>query len=181
MNTQSTNISLYQKESISPEYIYGKYHAFFIRYAEKILDSAFYAEDMVQEVFGGLLLQTNYFVSEAAALKYIYRAVYNKCIDWIRHRQTIQRYEESYMVAQENQTGGKEYNNLQTKELFMIVECQIENLPPKCREIFVMKYRGEYSNPEISRVLGLSLRTVENQIYIARNVLRKHVDSYLCS
>ena len=43
-----------------------------MRYAGKVLSSEFYAEDVVQDVFIGLFQQTNYFVSEAAALKYIY-------------------------------------------------------------------------------------------------------------
>lgn len=72
-------------------------------------------------------------------------------------------------------------NTLLTKEFFVIVENRIKGLPPKCKQIFVMKYKNEYSNPEISEKLGLSIRTVENQIYIARNVLREYVDSYLCS
>lgn len=39
-----------------------------MRYAGKVLSSEFYAEDVVQDVFIGLFQQTNYFVSEAAAL-----------------------------------------------------------------------------------------------------------------
>lgn len=181
MNTQSANISLYQKGNISLEDIYKKYNDFFLRYAGKTLNSDFYAEDVIQDVFIGLFQQTNYFVSEAAALKYIYRAIYNKCIDLVRHRQIIQRYEDIYGSELEKKIDKNEYNELQTKELFMIVKNRIDNLPPKCKQIFVMKYSGERSNPEISDALGLSLRTVENQIYIARNVLRKYIDSYLCS
>ena len=98
------------------EIIYKKYHTFFVHYAEKTMGEELYAEDVVQDVFINLLQQTNYFVSEGAVLKYIYKALYNRCID-----------------------------------------------------------------PEISEKLGLSIRTVENQIYIARNVLREYVDSYLCS
>ena len=74
-----------------------------------------------------------------------------------------------------------EYNELLTKEFFIIVENGIDTLPPKCKQIFVMKSRKSLSNSEISNLLGLSLRTVENEVYIARNVLRKYIDSYLCS
>ena len=73
------------------------------------------------------------------------------------------------------------HNELLTKEFFIIVENGIDTLPPKCKQIFVMKSRKSLSNSEISNLLGLSLRTVENQVYIARNVLRKYIDSYLCS
>ena len=99
MNTQSVNTSLYQKGDISLERIYGKYRNSFIRYAGKVLSDEFYAEDVVQDVFIGLFQQTNYFVSEAAALKYIYAAIYNRCIDLVRHRQIAQRYEEIYLYC----------------------------------------------------------------------------------
>lgn len=50
------------------EDIYKKFKNCFMRYAGKVLSSEFYAEDVVQDVFIGLFQQTNYFVSEAAAL-----------------------------------------------------------------------------------------------------------------
>lgn len=172
MNTQSVNTSLYQKGDISLERIYGKYRNSFIRYAGKVLSDEFYAEDVVQDVFTGLFQQTNYFVSEMAALKCIYIAIYNRSIDMLRHKQIVQHYETAHIG---------EYNELLTKEFFIIVENGIDTLPPKCKQIFVMKSRKSLSNSEISNLLGLSLRTVENQVYIARNVLQKYIDSYLCS
>ena len=114
-------------------------------------------------------------------MKYIYKALYNRCIDFIRHKQIEQHYEEvsgNDFISALNRDG---HNTLLTKEFFVIVENRIKGIPPKCKQIFVMKYKNEYSNPEISEKLGLSIRTVENQIYIARNVLREYVDSYLCS
>lgn len=181
MNTQSVNTSLYQKGDISLERIYGKYRNSFIRYAGKVLSDEFYAEDVVQDVFTGLFRQTNYFVSEATALKYIYTAIYNRSIDLMRHKQIIQRYETVYSDKRREEVRVDEYNELLTKEFFIIVENRIETLPPKCKYIFIMKSRKSLSNSEISNLLGLSLRTVENQVYIARNVLRKYIDSYLCS
>lgn len=181
MNTQSVNTSLYQKGDISLERIYGKYRNSFIRYAGKVLSDEFYAEDVVQDVFTGLFRQTNYFVSEATALKYIYTAIYNRSIDLMRHKQIIQRYETVYSDKRREEVRVNEYNELLTKEFFIIVENRIETLPPKCKYIFIMKSRKSLSNSEISNLLGLSLRTVENQVYIARSVLRKYIDSYLCS
>lgn len=154
MNTQSIDISLYQKGDIALEDIYKKFKNCFMRYAGKVLSSEFYAEDVVQDVFIGLFQQTNYFVSEAAALKYIYAAIYNRCIDLVRHRQIAQRYEEIYSNEKNRVVHINGYNDLLAKE---------------------------FSNPEISRNLGLSLRTIENQLYIARGVLRKQTDRYLCS
>lgn len=50
MNTQSIDISLYQKGDIALEDIYKKFKNCFMRYAGKVLSSEFYAEDVVQDV-----------------------------------------------------------------------------------------------------------------------------------
>ena len=91
----------------------------------------------------------------------------------LRHKQIVQHYETAHSDKKREEVSIGEYNELLTKEFFIIVENGIDTLPPKCKQIFVMK--------EISNLLGLSLRTVENQVYIARNVLQKYIDSYLCS
>ena len=181
MNTQSVDINLYQKKNISLEDIYRRFKNCFTLYASKVLSDDFYAEDVVQDVFTGLFQQTNYFVSEAAALKYIYTATYNRCIDLVRRRQIAQRYEETYSNENNRVVPINGYNDLLVKEFFVIVEKRINALPPKCKQIFIMKLKKNFSNSEISKNLGLSLRTVENQLYIARGVLRKQTDRYLCS
>ena len=94
MNTQLMIAGYCPVGNYSFEIIYKKYHTFFVHYAEKTMGEELYAEDVVQDVFINLLQQTNYFVSEGAVLKYIYKALYNRCIDFIRHKQIEQHYEE---------------------------------------------------------------------------------------
>ena len=118
MNTQSVNTSLYQKGDISLERIYGKYRNSFIRYAGKVLSDEFYAEDVVQDVFTGLFQQTNYFVSEMAALKCIYIAIYNRSIDMLRHKQIVQHYETAHSDKKREEVSIGEYNELLTKEFY---------------------------------------------------------------
>ncbi len=40
----------------------------------------------------------------------------------------------------------------------------IDELPEKCREIFLMSKRDGYSNEEIADELGISIKTVKNQM-----------------
>ncbi|WP_449436580.1 sigma-70 family RNA polymerase sigma factor [Pedobacter steynii] len=52
------------------------------------------------------------------------------------------------------------------------IEGVLEKLPKKCREIFMLSRFDNLSNQEIAEKLGISKRTVENQITIALKLLR---------
>ena len=54
-----------------------------------------------------------------------------------------------------------------------------EKLPQRCRIIFILSRIEGLSNQEISLKLGLSIRTVENQIYRALKILKKYMQKYL--
>ena len=54
-----------------------------------------------------------------------------------------------------------------------------EKLPDKCRSIFILSRMEGRTNPEIAEILGLSIRTVENQIYRALKILKKSLSNYL--
>ncbi len=157
-------------QSVSLERIYRKYRPCFVRYAGWVMSNRLYAEDVVQDVFAKLLFCNYCFVSELAALGFIYKAVNNRSIDWLRSCQITEE------IGQEMRSGCSHpdiEDRLAYEELYLTVERQIASMPPQCRKIFILKYKKNRSNPEIGKLLGLSIRTVENQVYIARNILRR--------
>jgi len=175
MKTQQENNCM---ENNRFEDIYSLYYERMVAYATKILGSDFFAEDIIQDVFMGIYQQNLQFIAQQALQTYLFRSVYNKCIDFIRRKELNQKYQDAYV---EEYQIGVVANPIDYKELSIIVEKRIDRLPRKCKQIFNMKYRQEKSNPEISQTLGLSIKTVENQVFIARNVLRSYLHSYLCS
>jgi len=55
----------------------------------------------------------------------------------------------------------------------------VEKLPEKCRLVFMMsRYQG-MKNQEIAAELGISVRTVEAQIYNALKVIKEELKDYL--
>ncbi|MCZ2417064.1 MAG: sigma-70 family RNA polymerase sigma factor, partial [Burkholderiales bacterium] len=52
----------------------------------------------------------------------------------------------------------------------------INNLPPKCREIFILSRVEGKKYSKISQILGISVNTVENQMGIALRKLRKDLE-----
>lgn len=173
METQEKLQSVNHSIQVNLEDIYRKYRACFVRYADGVMSDCLYAEDVVHDVFAKLFLGDYCFVSELAALGFIYKALNNRCIDLLRNAQTVQR---SYMAMEPRHSDTDIESDLEARELYRTIEKHIAALPPQCRKIFLLKYKKNQSNPEIGKLLGLSVRTVENQVYIARNILRKCID-----
>jgi len=56
-----------------------------------------------------------------------------------------------------------------------MVNKSINNLPKRCKEIFVLSKKEGYTNLEISEILKISIKTVEAQITIAFKSIRLQV------
>ncbi|HEX8461907.1 MAG TPA: RNA polymerase sigma-70 factor [Segetibacter sp.] len=62
--------------------------------------------------------------------------------------------------------------NITYSELTNSVETSLNSLPKRCREIFLLSRVNHLSNAEIAQQLGISKRTVENQLTTALHFLR---------
>jgi len=71
-------------------------------------------------------------------------------------------------------------DKIEEQELLQEMKNYLHSLPKRCQEIFCMSRIDQLSNDEIAMRLGISKRTVENQITIALKHLRgclKHLAS----
>ena len=107
---------------------------------------------------------------------YFIQCVKNRCIDHLRNQQVKYRFdnripEEIQFVRDEDFWTKTELNEL--------IEQSVENLPPRCREIFRMSRYENLKIADIADKLGISKRTVETQISKALKVLRIKLVDYL--
>jgi RNA polymerase sigma-70 factor (ECF subfamily) len=70
------------------------------------------------------------------------------------------------------------FDELVVKDLENAIKISIESLPEQCRIIFNLSRFSGLSNPEIAEKLGLSPKTVENQITIAIMKIRKFLHQH---
>lgn len=71
-----------------------------------------------------------------------------------------------------NYTENSGYERVKHSELEQLVNTHLKKLPQRCEEIFVLSRIQNLSNSEIADQLGISKRTVENQITTASKYLR---------
>ncbi len=134
------------------------------------------SKDAVQQAYYRLWENRSMLTITISPQAYLYRAVYNNCINSITRKDIIRKYEEEQLKELYFST------IIQTPEAEMLLErseiekaimISVEALPKKCQEIFILSKMEGLKNKEIAERLGISLKTVESQMTIAIKRLRK--------
>ncbi len=131
------------------------------------------AHDIVQETFIRVWNNRRSLQPDLSFIAYLFRISRNLTLDAAKHRAVRQRLEPE--ISQETSSA---YNPETSTELTMLEEKLmngVRELPPKRREIFVLSRIEGMSNAQISAQLGVSIKTVENQITHALKTLRRHL------
>lgn len=160
-------------------YVFKEYYGVLLNYASRILHDAEVANDLVQEVFCRLYEKRGELRGEIDLKPYLYRIVYNDCLNVIKHRNIEQNYVNGELLdfyfSKVIETPEAELA-LQSEELREAVQVAIQKLPVRCQEIFVLSKIEGLSNKEIAERLGISVKTIENQMTVALSKLRKELE-----
>lgn len=151
--------------------IYDRFNGLLYIYACKIVKDFDDAEDIVQEVFISLWDKRNTLLLKSSLSSYLYSAVRYKFINLLDHKKVRTDYSTSLQkFIDQGEYLTDDY--IREKEFKKLIEKEIELLPEKMREIFIMSREQDLSNKEIAEKLNLSEKTVRNQVNNALNNLR---------
>lgn len=157
------------------ELVFKYYYSGLVVYADQIIKDLVISEDIVQSVFMKLW-ETRETIEIRSFRSYFIQCVKNRCIDHLRSQQVKQRFDNRIPEAANLVIG----EDLWTKnELNELIERAVDNLPPRCREIFLMSRFENLKIAEIAEKLKISKRTVETQISKALKILRVKLVDYL--
>lgn len=155
----------------------GYYNAnvsFLIVFARRFV-SAELAKDIIHDAFLEVWEMLDISV-ELPSRAYLFRMVRNKCLNTLK-REEVQDNYIHHVQAEYLRMGLDYYDSLEKllidREGIQELYHQIELLPKKCKQIFKMAYFEEKKSIEIATILGLSVRTVEHQLYLGLKTLRE--------
>jgi RNA polymerase sigma-70 factor (family 1) len=154
------------------EIIYSKYWRSLLDTAWKGLQNKQAAEDLVQGVFLSLWQKREQLqINNLEA--YLKTAVRYKILNHVvRSKRTHEFFESFYEIFQEKNTPESTFL---AKSLMELIHAYAAILPVKRREIFMLYVRSRLSTKEIAETLGLSQKTVQNQLGISLQGLRAKV------
>jgi RNA polymerase sigma-70 factor (ECF subfamily) len=135
-------------------------------------------EDLAQEVFMEIWKRRDSLVINTSLKAYLRRSAVNKTLNYLRDKKNWRNEELSEIQFNLSAEPGK---TLETTELEKIVGQAIEQLPERCQLIFKLSRVEEKSYQEIADKLGISVKTVENQIVKALRMLRDALRPYMDS
>ncbi|HWB90901.1 MAG TPA: RNA polymerase sigma-70 factor [Puia sp.] len=164
------------------EHLFGQlFKAFFIQlrnYAFTFVQDQALAEDVVQTVFFRLWDRIEALNFSDSVAAYLYRAVYNESLNALKHSKVRRTHLSSVQRHMNHQTDTA-HKKLQLDELEKKLREAINELPQQCRTIFQLSRFEELRYRDIGSRLGISVKTVENQMGKALRLLRARLMEFL--
>lgn len=154
-------------------FLVNTYHKKLCVYAFSLTNDNDLAEDIVQNVFMNIWKSKRKLKEDFVVKSYVYKSVYNEFIDQYRKNKAVLSLEKkhiealTYIVEEEDEKS--------IERLVAIVKNEIENLPPKCKEIFLLSKEEGLTNIEIAEYLNVSIKSVEAHITKAFATLRSSI------
>lgn len=150
------------------EDLYRTHRMRLVRLALLLVDEPATAEDVVQEAFTGLHRNWGGLRDAAAAVGYLRTAVVNGSRSVLRRRKTAREYTPPHAVNARS----AESLAMLTAEHQQVVKA-LSQLPPRQREVLVLRYYGNLSEAEIAEATGISKGTVKSTASRALEALQK--------
>ena len=159
--------------------LFEMYQPILFRSTLYTLQDADLAHDVIQEAFVRLWNRRSSLEPDIPLLGYLFRISRNIVLDHLKH-EGVRKKSEAGIASTMYAPGDDPVDALHARMLEeKVAEVIRTKLPPKCREVFLLSRVEEMSNAELGRQLGISVKTVENQITRGLKILRRHLRRYL--
>lgn len=169
---EDTVIAIREGNAVVFKQVFDACYEDLCRYAFSILRDADEAEDVVQSMFVKLWERRQELDIKHALKSYLFRAVYNQCINQLEHKSVKNKYQ-SYSLK--NTSDYVQLPEVFKHELDDKIKQAIDALPNQCRVIFIMSRYEEMRYSEIAEKLNLSVNTIQNQVCKALKILREEL------
>jgi RNA polymerase sigma-70 factor (ECF subfamily) len=145
------------------------------------------AEDVAQEVFLEVFKSIHKFKGDSKLSTWIYKIATNKCLEFIRKKNTKKRF--AFMqtimgneIPLDKTSYFTEVNHpgilLENKEKSAIIFKAINTLPESQRVIFTLAKIDDKSYQEIVEITGKSLSSVESLMFRAKKGLQEKLEDF---
>ncbi len=160
------------------EALFKAHYSILCSYANGFLKDPDAAEEVVQEVMFRIWTGRETLVIETSLRSYLFRAVRNGCMNVIKHQGIREDYK-AFRESERPEIQRSQEDEMIVTELEQKIREAIDNLPAERRKVFILSRYDGLTYGQIADKLGLSVKTVENQMGKALKSLREELADYL--
>ena len=152
--------------------LFRKYSLSLYAFALSLTKNSFAAEEITQLVFLKVWEKREQIKEHLSFKSFLFSVAYHETISWLRKEKS-----EKMRVSEFGRITGFQTNETEQDVEFRNIEGianqLIQKMPEKRKEIFMLSREQGFSNKEIAGKLGISVKTVENQMTSALKYLRE--------
>ena len=149
--------------------LFSEFYNSLVLFAMGFVEQQDVAEDIVQEVFIAVWERDARYPTYNAFRSFLYNSVKNASLNHLKHKNV----EEKYLASLNLENEGDDIDlKMMEEELYRLLFKTIDELPDKCRNIFLLHLEGK-GNEEIALLLNLSILTVKTQKKRAMSYIRE--------
>ena len=156
-------------------YFFDRYYDDLCNFVNIYLHNRTLSEEIVQDIFVFFWENKEKLQINTSVKSFLFSASKFKSLNLLRNTENKKRIIQKIAQDEPMVSSEQEGDYFDTDEFRKILDAAVDQLAPKCREIFLLSKREELSNKEIAGKLGISVKTVENQMTIALKKLREYL------
>ncbi len=141
-------------------------------FAKKFLEEKEDARDLTAETFVQLWQQNNTFQTLDAVTAFLYVTVRNKCFNLLKHRKMKASHRDNLLHLLTERGQGDFFEEQVQLQLVRSIYAEVDKLPARMQEIFLLSYRDGLKPAEIAQKLQIKAQTVTNQRVTAVRLLQ---------
>ena len=171
-NSLSCYRAFWNGDTSAVERLVREYSDGLIRFAYCYVKNATVAEEIMEDAFTALIVKRRSFDTAENLRAYLYKAVRNKCVDYLRFRKKRVPIEDldGELVADESENAE---TSLLRNENKKAVYQALQSLPPQYREVLYLTYYEDYTAEDLARILRKTKKQIYNLLHRAKNSLKE--------
>lgn len=150
---------------------YNKTKAFIFGYLKSESD----AEELAEDLFVSLWENRERIDATQSFNSYLHTIARNAAIDFLKHKYLHTVYVSNMQYTEHSSTSEEE---LIAKELGLLIDDVVENMPEQRKKIYLLSRNKGLSNTEIADQLNTTKRNVESQLSLALKEIRKAISTF---
>jgi RNA polymerase sigma-70 factor (family 1) len=155
------------------DYLFNEYYTQLQYFAERLVGSREEAQDIVITVFRKFWNIRDNFQTSNNIKAFFYITIRNQCLDFLRYRQRLNEVKKEYESHLLSSDELKQSEHLIIEsDLINKIYKEVQKLPNRCREIFILTYFKGLKTKEIASVLQISESAVTTQRSLAIKYLK---------